>query len=90
MCRYNIDRCPNCGWPKIAVRVTSWADFHNGRPDCFDDEDIGYVDPIEGGEAFCRRCGHNWIIVIRAAIANSDEDPAEIGCGFNPANDSLH
>jgi hypothetical protein len=63
---YNIDECPNCGYTRIAVQVTSWADFHHGEPDCFDDEDIDYVDPIAGGEAFCRRCNHNWRIESRA------------------------
>ena len=80
--RYNISQCPNCGWPKIAVRVTSWADFHDGEPDCFDDEDIGYVEPIAGAEAFCRRCNHNWVIVDRTTIE-------EIGSRFRPANDGF-
>lgn len=54
--------CPYCGHNRVAARVVTWADFNDGRPYKFDEEDIEYVEPITGASAICRCCASEFTI----------------------------
>jgi len=50
--------CPECGGTRIAMEVRTWFNFNEDGPEDFDPEDADYVEPIEGGDAICKNCGH--------------------------------
>jgi hypothetical protein len=51
-------RCPKCKSSDLAIRVETWANYSEGEPDGFDDEDLAYVEPQP--ERVCRNCQHTW------------------------------
>jgi len=58
----NVKLCPFCGSDRFAVRVVAWANYREGRPHCFDPDDISYVEPIPGAEVVCQCCLHSTVI----------------------------
>lgn len=52
--------CPKCGCDHVAAEVTAWADFKDGKPVGFDEEDVAHVVPLPEGDRICRACQHMW------------------------------
>jgi hypothetical protein len=57
-----LSKCPKCGCERIAVQVITWANYENGAPVDFDDDEIDNVEaaPADNAVAVCHECQHQW------------------------------